>query len=35
VLVTVLGGGAVTLFLGLIGSLGALSVRPGRRLRSA
>jgi putative ABC transport system permease protein len=35
VLVTVLGGGAVTLFLGLAGSLGALSVRPARRLRAA
>jgi putative ABC transport system permease protein len=35
VLVTVLGGGAATLFFGLLGALGALSVRPARRLRTA
>ncbi len=34
VLVTVAGGGAATLIFGLIGALGALSVRPARRLRS-
>jgi putative ABC transport system permease protein len=35
VLVTVLGGGAATLLFGLLGALGALSVRPARRLRTA
>jgi putative ABC transport system permease protein len=35
VLVTVAGGGAATLLFGLLGALGALSVRPARRLRSA
>ncbi|HEY4076231.1 MAG TPA: FtsX-like permease family protein [Rhizomicrobium sp.] len=35
VFVTVLGGGAVTLLFGLLGALGALSVRPARRLRAA
>ncbi|HWX90361.1 MAG TPA: FtsX-like permease family protein, partial [Rhizomicrobium sp.] len=35
VLVTVAGGGAATLLFGLAGALGALSVRPARRLRSA
>ena len=34
VLVTVAGGGAATLLFGLLGALGALSVRPARRLRS-
>ena len=34
VVVTVAGGGAATLFFGLLGALGALSVRPARRLRS-
>jgi putative ABC transport system permease protein len=32
---TVAGGGAATLLFGLVGSLGALSARPARRLRSA
>jgi putative ABC transport system permease protein len=35
VLVTVLGGGAATLLFGLLGAIGALSVRPARRLRAA
>jgi putative ABC transport system permease protein len=35
VLITVLGGGAVTLLFGLLGAVGALSVRPARRLRAA
>ncbi len=35
VLITVLGGGAATLLFGLLGAIGALSVRPARRLRSA
>jgi putative ABC transport system permease protein len=35
VLVTVLGGGAATLLFGLLGAIGALSVRPARRLRTA
>jgi putative ABC transport system permease protein len=35
VLVTVAGGGLATLLFGLLGALGALSVRPARRLRSA
>jgi putative ABC transport system permease protein len=35
VLVTVAGGGAATLLFGLLGALGALSVRPARRLRAA
>ena len=35
VLITVLGGGAVTLLFGLAGAVGALSVRPARRLRAA
>jgi putative ABC transport system permease protein len=35
VLITVLGGGAVTLLFGLLGAIGALSVRPARRLRAA
>jgi putative ABC transport system permease protein len=34
VLVTVAGGGAATLLFGLAGALGALSVRPARRLRA-
>jgi putative ABC transport system permease protein len=34
-LLTVVGGGAVTLAFGLVGALGALSVRPARRLRAA
>ncbi|HKU65066.1 MAG TPA: FtsX-like permease family protein, partial [Rhizomicrobium sp.] len=34
VIVTVVGGGAATLLFGLLGGLGALSVRPARRLRS-
>jgi len=34
VIVTVAGGGAATLLFGLLGGLGALSVRPARRLRS-
>jgi putative ABC transport system permease protein len=34
-IVTVAGGGATTLFFGLLGALGALSVRPAQRLRSA
>ena len=34
VIVTVAGGGAATLFFGLLSALGALSVRPARRLRS-
>ena len=34
VLVTVLGGGAATLLFGLLGAVGALSVRPARRLRA-
>ena len=34
VIVTVAGGGAATLIFGLLGGLGALSVRPARRLRS-
>ena len=35
VLVTVAGGGAATLFFGLLGALGALRARPARRLRTA
>jgi putative ABC transport system permease protein len=35
VILTVAGGGAVTLLFGLLGALGALSVRPARRLRAA
>ena len=35
VLVTVAGGGAAILLFGLLGALGALSVRPAQRLRSA
>ena len=35
VLITVLGGGAATLLFGLLGAIGALSVRPARRLRAA
>jgi len=35
VIVTVGGGGAAILLFGLIGALGALSVRPAQRLRSA
>jgi putative ABC transport system permease protein len=35
VFVTVAGGGAATLVFGLLGALGALSVRPARRLRAA
>jgi putative ABC transport system permease protein len=35
ILLTVVGGGAATLLFGLLGSLGALSARPARRLRSA
>jgi putative ABC transport system permease protein len=35
VLITVLGGGAATLLFGLLGAVGALSVRPARRLRAA
>ncbi len=35
ILLTVAGGGAATLLFGLLGSLGALSARPARRLRSA
>ncbi|HUE63037.1 MAG TPA: FtsX-like permease family protein [Rhizomicrobium sp.] len=35
VLVTVVGGGAATLFFGLLGALGALRGRPARRLRTA
>jgi putative ABC transport system permease protein len=34
VLVTVAGGGAATLFFGLLGALGALRARPARRLRA-
>jgi len=35
VLITVVGGAAATLLFGLLGAIGALSVRPARRLRSA
>ena len=35
VLVTVAGGGAATLFFGLLGALGALRAKPARRLRAA
>ncbi|HEY0265829.1 MAG TPA: FtsX-like permease family protein [Rhizomicrobium sp.] len=35
VIVTVVGGGAVTLLFGLLGAVAALSVRPARRLRAA
>jgi putative ABC transport system permease protein len=35
VFMTVAGGGAATLIMGLIGALGALGARPARRLRSA
>jgi putative ABC transport system permease protein len=35
VVVTVAGGGAATLFFGLLGALGALRARPARRLRTA
>ena len=35
VIVTIAGGGAATLFVGLLGALGALRTRPAQRLRSA